>query len=134
MLLNEIFFSNYEYDWTSERAATFQTSNNIIYVVKFFPYGKDVEVMFQHRDTNTGKTSISVTGTGDAFKILSTVIEIIKDYLNLHKMISRVIFSSNSNETSRVKLYHKLCNSFSNKKCQIDDNGTEIFYTISTKD
>lgn len=53
-----------------------------------------------------------ITGSGNEFKIFSTVIKIIKIFLNELKRdgveLQRIVFSSATNEPSRVKLYERL--------------------------
>lgn len=50
---------------------------------------------------------VGITGRGDAFLIIATVIEIIKDFINTMNP-TRIAWASNENEPSRIKLYTRL--------------------------
>lgn len=49
----------------------------------------------------------ALTGTGDAFRIFSTVVKILQDFIQREKP-DEVVFESEESEPSRTKLYHRL--------------------------
>lgn len=107
MKLNELMNSVYDYEFQDETSdksvALFKTEDGSNVLVKFEYWDNPEcwEIDFR-RD---GK--FDITGTGDAPKILSTVITIIKHFIREEKP-KFFSFSANKKETSRVSLYDKL--------------------------
>ena len=134
MLLQEIFNDVYPYEWTSINNAKFFMKDSTFYSVTFIDFGDGkAEVMFTYTDENWNRT-IDITNKKDSFKVFSTVIAITKDYISKHNNITALQFTAKSSETSRIRLYTKLCQKLSNGDCQIGDfGGTEVFFKIDLK-
>lgn len=57
--------------------------------------------------------SVEITNTGNQFQVFATVIEIIKDFLELNsKKMDTITFTAANSEPSRVRLYKKLASKF----------------------
>lgn len=54
------------------------------------------------------KSSIGITGSGDAFRVFATVADAIKKYLAKNPEIEKVEFAADSDEKSRIKLYDSM--------------------------
>jgi hypothetical protein len=73
----------------------------------------DLEIMFSTSSTPLIKNATTldirrtdkVTGTGNAFKVFSTVLKILKENLEEFSSINKITFGAKSTEQSRVKLY-----------------------------
>jgi len=92
---------------------------------------------FNDKAFNTGRHKM--TGLGDAMKIMSTVLDIIKD--SIKKMdYDEIRFSADKAEgeetTGRVKLYRTMVKKFANKmgyKSKEEDEGKDIGFTLTKK-
>ena len=105
-MTNETLDSSYPYkgNATSGRYK-FETENGVFYIVDF--QGEDlVEVAFS-AILPGGLTKTTLTGTGNSTKVLGTVVNIVKDFLE-HEEPERLYFTGNSTEPSRIKLYYAL--------------------------
>ena len=49
-----------------------------------------------------------MTGEGDAFRILATVVKIITEFMDNHPEIKSIIFSSTNAEPSKLRVYARL--------------------------
>lgn len=110
MRLFEIQAEPYPYEITDRSnnrvitiIATFKTrDNSMVKVVISGAKGEDVEIAF----TRNGR--VKVSGTGDQFRILMTVKEIIEKCLSqVAKDATEILFTADADEPSRVKLYTK---------------------------
>jgi hypothetical protein len=114
--LHEVFGQPFKWFWsnkTSERySATFNTTNDT-YLVRFYnDFAKDWEMtFFRHNDDM--EDGFNISGTGEAFKVFATVIDVIKAFLKHEAMytpergMSPTIYFT-AKEPSRMKLYDRL--------------------------
>lgn len=113
-LLQEL--ANTSYSFTAREISgdnleyRFKNSNSEFIVI--FTYHKNsMDVIFSEKDYNEkvlkldNKWKDGITGTGDAFRVFSTVIRIIKKALYNHDEINILHFESSGKEPSRGKLY-----------------------------
>lgn len=85
------------------------------------------DVDFVMKDDN-GSYYTDITGTGNSFKIFSTVIQIIKEFISKNNVD---ILTFSAEEPSRKKLYLRLANHFARgnvKQMQLEMTGETIFY------
>lgn len=116
MRLFELSNTSYPYRFIEhpsygQEAYEFVTVTGFKYYVFFQEYGNTViQIEFElDNPPATHKSRIKVTGTGDQFKILSTIKEIINHHLSsidLNKT-EQILFDSDLAEPSRIKLYDK---------------------------
>lgn len=80
--------------------------------------------------------SINATGEGDEFKIFSTVISIIKEFVELEAPAVIMFYASKDDGNSRAKLYTRMVKKFANKmgysSQSSDVFGAEV-YTLKKK-
>jgi hypothetical protein len=113
--LSEIADSPYDFvqnvKTPDKRAYRFQTDAGQLYRVQVFNRRKDdankLEIHFDLTDMKTGKPETSVTGTGDAVRVFSTVANILKQEV-ANQDPTGVIIASKADDESRVKLYRTL--------------------------
>jgi len=113
--LSEIADSPYDFvqnvKTPDKRAYRFQTDAGQLYRVQVFNRRKDdankLEIHFDLTDMKTGKPETSVTGTGDAVRVFSTVANILKQEVS-EQDPTGVIIASKADDESRVKLYRTL--------------------------
>ena len=119
MLIQELLSDSYE--WTEKTSGT--DSSPISYSARFRAKNSEIvvdidqkspdephwEVAFgvlQKKDWGDS-VSLSLSGTGDEYRIFSTVIKIIKNFLNRHD-VQTLSFSAEKNEGARARLYQKM--------------------------
>lgn len=89
----------------------FRSSNGLTYFVIFNLYSNShLEIEFELSENPLGKRSkVSVSGTGDQFKIFSTIKNIVDHHLRFMNLniLKYISFLANGQEPSRVKLYDK---------------------------
>lgn len=90
-----IFFEDDDGELTKDSDAT---SMEVMFLVKSRASTKGV--------LNLSTATDKITGTGNAFKVFSTVLNIMKKELKEHPNISKIVFASEEKEKSRVKLYN----------------------------
>ena len=137
MLINELFTKSlkweYTQNWREDVTAKFDVGE-FEYSVKMLGngsgdfmlsdpeehFGNTWEVDFkQHSDSEGTKSTI--TGSGNALVVLTTVMEIISQIIK-EKNIITLIFQADNAEPSRLKLYHRLAKQFEKKGWRyIDD-------------
>lgn len=111
--IDELFDRPYDYNekkvTDSLTSYTFKTDKGIDYKVRIFssPTSGVTKVEF------SSKGDISVTNTRDEFKVFSTVLKIIADYVNSHD-VETIYFQGDTNEPSRIKLYTTMVKQISN--------------------
>ena len=92
---------------------------------------KTIEIMFADDDDST-----EITNAGSPIEVFSTVIAIIKDYIDAKEPESMVI-ESLAKEKSRVKLYRRLIKEFTRKyseyKATEKDGGKYIVWYLEMK-
>jgi hypothetical protein len=116
--------------------ADFITDAGIKYEVIIEANGENsVEVSFYSVNNKTNYSISSITNTGDAFRVLATVMLVVKTYLNKYKKITTFEFNADKSEPSRVKLYNafvkilpKFIPTFKIK--ETEDIGDAVIYTF----
>ena len=72
------------------------------------------EEMDQNADFPSDERSYEITGSGNEFKVFSTVINTVRIFLNeLKGELKRIIFTAEKSKPSRVKLYNRLVKTLS---------------------
>lgn len=106
-IISEAITTPYPYEMGMDNAQFHDKQGNSYYV-RFDDFGDSVwSVAF-----NTGIQPVDdLTNRQDAFRVLSTVISIIKEWANSAKP-KALIFSANRNSESRISLYAKLAKAF----------------------
>ena len=97
---------------TNEYGADYKFSiDNMIYTVDFSVKNNGADVMFMAQTNDPTSTStLNLTGTGNQYKVLITVIEIIKEFI-LERDLSVLTFSASKNELvgdARPNVYRRL--------------------------
>ena len=109
MRINELFAGGdwqWDYNSPTEAEATF-VIGDIQY--KFYAYSSQPgiwEVEFKIVEGGDPGNRFGVTGTGNAAKVMSTVVDILKAFLTNHSQITALTFSAK--ESSRQSLYAKI--------------------------
>ena len=68
-----------------------------------------VTISFTHHRAGDAKGTHAMTNTGDAFRVMATVKEIVLEYINRHwGKLDKIIFSGKADERGRVTLYKRL--------------------------
>jgi hypothetical protein len=115
------------------------------YFVNF--YGNSdgfVSVDFSLVNQKTGEQDLGFTNTGNAYKVLITVITCIKNHINQLNVFSTLTFSADKDRdkngsftgSSRAKLYARLVKKYfppSEYEVEIEDANLEVVYMISPK-
>jgi hypothetical protein len=124
--LNELFDRPYALSWQTHgrgRAARFQTDNGHEYMVRFKPMSKgskNYETSFSMRNEH-GDNEVKRTGMGDEYRVFSSVISAIKQFMNEHLEVESIQFdahregearTSKDIKDSRIELYKKLVKKF----------------------
>jgi len=101
--LTELFQQTVPWKWETTwlgESATFVVNDKKVVVVINEDF-RGWEVFFKVND------EIELTGGGDAYLILSTVVAIIKEFINKHHPAA-IYFTADKKERSRIKLYNTL--------------------------
>lgn len=117
MRLFELSNTFYPYEKSSKHqygddVYEFLSSNGLKYVVIFQIYSQTtigIEFELVENTITYSRSKVGISGTGDQFKILATIKNIIEHHLasiDLSK-IDQILFTSDPNESSRVKVYDK---------------------------
>ena len=124
--LNELFDRPYALSWERHgrgRAARFQTDNGHEYMVRFKPMSKgskNYETSFSMRNEH-GDNEVKRTGMGDEYRVFSSVISAIKQFMDEHREVESIQFdahregearTSKDIKDSRIELYKKLVKKF----------------------
>ena len=124
--LNELFDRPYALSWQTQgvlSAARFQTDNGHEYMVRFEPMSKgskNYETSFSMRNEH-GDNEVKRTGMGDEYRVFSSVISAIKQFMNEHLEVESIQFdahregearTSKDIKDSRIELYKKLVKKF----------------------
>jgi hypothetical protein len=84
----------------------FTTKDGNLYDVAVAMHREDIAVVnFNMIKKNTGSGTEKLTGTGDSIKVMSTVINIVKDAITDWNYPKYIMFEASTSEPSRVKLY-----------------------------
>ena len=90
-------------DWKLEYEFTTKEGN--LYDVAVAMHRKDIAVVnFNMVKQDTGAGTEKLTGTGDSIKVLSTVVNIVKDAVSILNP-KYIMFEASTREPSRIKLY-----------------------------
>lgn len=114
MLLNELFDQPYKWEWRENNdevvKAVFYTDDNTLYYFVAALMDNDIptwDVEFARMEE--GKYNqinrYDITKTGDQYKILSTIIDITKQFIKEHNVSCMYLSAA---EPSRMKLYKKM--------------------------
>jgi hypothetical protein len=108
-MTNEALDSSYAYKVGPDNRFYFTTDRNIEYRVTIIPgLENSVEILFSSRNAK-GSYDINMTGTGDQYKVMGTIVKIIKEYVD-NKKPSKISFSALKSEPSKIKLYSRMAN------------------------
>lgn len=93
--------------YTAKIAKTYrdQTDPNII------PQGAplwEIFIGFMRSDPATGKSSIGITGTGDAYRVFATIRDIVLNYTKREDAPEYINFGGKAAEPSRIDLYRRI--------------------------
>lgn len=121
MRIDELVGSPYKYFQASRTEKAwkwaFQTDGKVLYTV-VVEMNKPwlAEFGFSAKGPGAGKFTTAATGTGDAFRVMSTIKAIVGDfikaYIKEHGKPPRIIsFAGSLEEPTRLKLYDKLARS-----------------------
>lgn len=107
--------------------------NGIPYDVEFEKQGDQYAMAFYMRDKN-GKALTHKTNTGNSFKVFSTVISILNQFINKYQP-SKVEFIADQDEPSRIRLYDTIIHrlripNYTATRGKIDKYGL-VGYTIA---
>lgn len=114
--LTEAFTDSYPYQWTM--------NDGIFISAEFKPNdGTPVNVTFGCEDPDEDEWSVSfrrgydqgINGEGDQFRIFSTVLRIMGDFINKINPNSLIFCSDEEDGPSRSRLYDRMCSSLSRK-------------------
>ena len=117
----------------------FNIDNNIYLVFFTTPMrdNKPTTVDFGIHDNKTNNVIYTMTDTGNAFEVLMTVLDTIRDYID-RKDPYGIVFSArkainDKDSKSRSNVYKRLIQKFapSQYKLNIADKGFEVYYTLS---
>lgn len=141
MLLVELFDKAVNYRWISKRNNNW--TNVIIWVGEFIIDNNRYEIhlsldefsivylgFFLLDDNDKSFDSQGITGTGNEFKVFSTVIAMTKEFIKNHQNIEKIMFLAKNTELSRIKLYDKFCKTFGKNKCKKEQDDGFINYEI----
>jgi len=118
---------------------SFQTPDGVDYGVGIHTYksakGRGLGIMVDFFDKGDFNSSYDISGTGNEFKVFSTVRQIVLNYLNEHPEINFLTFSAKNAEPSRVKLYsaaaknpNKWFPGFTEVQSKTDDDITQYMF------
>jgi hypothetical protein len=152
-MVTEVFDKPFDYKWIdiadTEWFATFRTSDETSMVVKFFDYHrlkKSDPIPKRESDTWAVVFGLSYTDAKyfdlthkntDQFRILSTVINIIQDFIRKNPEIDKLTVSYNKHEGregSRAKLYDKILERIIKQtgyKYSVENKGSSKFKSIT---
>ena len=132
MVFSESFDNPTKYIWSKAEFPGLVTAdfliNNTRYIVSFAGH-YFISISFELTGRGQG-----IYGTGSAVTIFSTVIAIVREYVNSHHPVA-FGFEAKRNQPSRVKLYKRLTEKLKDEvqgyKIDIDDDGgPEIFFAF----
>jgi hypothetical protein len=139
--INELTDRPYPYTLSTSNAYGeykyyFTNSKNKSYVVEISGDERGIYVLFGIIKSRV--TVVNITGTGDAYRVFSTVIEIIKNHTNQHNP-KLIIFSSDTDEPSRTRLYQKFVKRLDqvlpNYALEdVDDSSGSVSFTLKRKE
>lgn len=106
--INELFDQSYDYQVTNQGAnswnAEFKTSDGNLIRFKANGFEDDWEVVFSGGTDN--ERTYDTTGSGDAFKVMTTIVEIMKTFVAQAK--PKFVRFSGSYHSGHAKLYNRM--------------------------
>ena len=113
MKVMEIFNQGYDWKWLTQglraKEAEFVTDDNSTVVVRFESFVEGVwKMQFNRTDPQTGQSTLTLTGTGDAFKILATVRDIVADFISNTEDVDTLLTAVDKTEMSRYGVYKQM--------------------------
>lgn len=112
MLIQEILSSPYEYTGArrneEQYCASFKAGDRMIHVdlYKLPRAGEHWELTFEERKEGQ-PGSLGITGSGDEFKVFSTVVEIVKKFITTNPVDS-LTFTAEKTQGNRSRLYQRM--------------------------
>jgi hypothetical protein len=120
--LNEIFNNSYKWRWVSKNSewweAKFENENSKKINVLFESLSLDssnYEVTF---DTVDNEHPYKLTNEGDEFRIMSTIVDIIRSFFKDNKKVESIVFTAYKEQSSkgnRASLYKKMLKRFASQ-------------------
>jgi hypothetical protein len=123
-IISEALDSPYPYQMSKRDGGYifFPDPNNqsILYTVLMLEdpdYTSRLTIMFHYTDENKNiQGTPDMTGTGNAFRVMATILKIVNDYLSKNSEKYNIInFSAKSVDHGRVNLYKRLAQQLKNK-------------------
>jgi hypothetical protein len=123
-IISEALDSPYPYQYSERDGGYvfFPDPNNqsILYTVLVLEdpdYPKRLDIMFHYTDEDKNiQGTADMTGTGNAFRVMATVLKIVNEYLDQHASKYNIIkFSAKSTDHGKVSLYKRLAQQLKNK-------------------
>lgn len=139
MILSEILSQPLNYSWddrNKEGRFTIAGKEYIISFIREYPLPKNiwtVEFVMTQDRSNRVKSTIDITGTGDAYAVFSTIHAIIKDFIEMENPSYLIFYAM---EPSRQKLYDRIVAKQTqdwNVSTSPGSNGTGKRYTLTRK-
>jgi hypothetical protein len=133
MILLELFSDIVNWEWTSKQPGLWSA----VFEIDGLEYQVDIAGAYSLSVSFTTKHGQGITGTGNAFAVFSTVINIMREAIN-ERHPKMFAFSAKRNQPSRVKLYHRmamrLAQEFTDYELEIDTEDTrEVMYLFNAK-
>lgn len=123
-VVEEALDNPYPYQWSEKDGGYIffpdPKNQSILYTVLMLEdpeYTPSLSIMFHYTDENKNiQGTADMTGTGNAFRVMSTVLKIVYDYLDKHSNKYKMIrFTANNSDHGRQTLYKRLAHQLKNK-------------------
>lgn len=137
MLLNELFNRIQPWNWSSKTdqrwEARFPTHDGET-VVELLNLGDMWEFSWEYVGPGEEEGTVAATGKGDEFLIISTAIDILRNFMQ-EVQPQTVILSALKREPTRVRMFDRLWNKAFGKDWNIDrrERGAAVEYTLTRK-
>ena len=137
MKLYELFDRTVPWNWTSKSdkrwEATFPTHDGET-VVELISFGDIWEFSWEYRGPGEEEGTVAATGKGDEFLIISTVIDILRHFMQ-EVQPNTVVLSALKREPTRVKMFDRLWPKAFGRDWNIDrsERGAAVEYTLTRK-
>lgn len=137
MTLLELFDRVANFQLTADNEGYFNISGKT-YVVDFYPVGDTVDTIEVSFGLRKGVTqgvpdyAWGVEGSGDEIMVFSTVIAIIRKFMNKNPSLKNLVFSAKLSEPSRVKLYNRMARTvMPGWEVTLQQVKDDMFYTVT---
>lgn len=138
MKLYELFDRTVPWNWTSKTPtrweATFPIHDGET-VVELLDIGDGMwEFSWEYRGPGEEEGTVAATGKGDEFNIISTVINILKTFMQ-ETQPQTVVLSALKREPTRVKMFDRLWTKAFGREWNVDrrERGAAVEYTLTRK-